>query len=63
MLIGQTDFRISLLRSSLLPILQHGYLGEGGRTETGKYEQKYCQILVIPFPLGTRIFIHTYSFG
>jgi len=39
MLIGQTEDRNSLLRSSLFPRLQHWYLGESGRTETGKYEE------------------------
>jgi len=38
-LIGQMEVRNSLLRSSLVPRLQHGYLGEVGLTETGKYEQ------------------------
>jgi len=39
MLVVQTEDRNSLLRSSLFPRWQHGYLGESDHTETGKYEQ------------------------
>jgi len=49
MLIGQTKDRNSLLRTSLLPRLQHWHLGDSGRTETGKYGQNTVRYESRPF--------------